>query len=92
MKFTITGNPHFTMVLITNVAGAGDVVEVQVKGTKTGWMNMQRNWGQIWHTGTVLVDQSLSFKVTDSERRTSLSENVTPPNWQFGQTYVGINF
>ena len=42
MRFTVTGSGIFISVLISNVAGHGDVVEVKVKGSRTGWLSMGR--------------------------------------------------
>ncbi|KAJ4970745.1 hypothetical protein NE237_003844 [Protea cynaroides] len=92
IRFTIAGNPYFTLVLIWNVGGAGDIKSVKVKGDKVPWTEMTRNWGQNWQTGTVLVGQSLTFRVTASDRRASTSWHVAPRNWQLGQTYEGKNF
>ncbi|XP_048130512.1 expansin-A22-like [Rhodamnia argentea] len=89
VKFEIAGNPHFTLVLIFNVGGAGDVNAVKIKGSNTQWIAMTRNQGQKWQTGTVLTGQSLSFQVTVSDGKTLELDNVAPAGWQFGQTYDG---
>ncbi|KAI4352160.1 hypothetical protein L6164_006438 [Bauhinia variegata] len=89
IKFQITGNPWWLLVLVYNVADAGDVKNVNIKGSKTGWIRMTKNWGQNWLTGANLVGQSLSFQVTTSNGRWIQFNDVVPWNWQFNQTYEG---
>ncbi|XP_058070361.1 expansin-A16 [Magnolia sinica] len=92
MRFTVGGSFYFYQVLITNVGSDGEVVAVKVKGSKTGWIPMGRNWGQNWQCDIDLIGQPLSFEVTVSSGRMVTSYNVAPGNWQFGQTFEGKQF
>ncbi|KAI3828689.1 hypothetical protein L1987_02797 [Smallanthus sonchifolius] len=44
-----------------DVAGAGDIHQMWVKGTKTGWISMSHNWGASYQAFATLQGQSLSF-------------------------------
>lgn len=89
MRFAVGGSSHFCQVLITNVGSDGQVVAVKVKGSRTGWIPMGRNWGQYWQCNADLGGQPLSFEVTTSRGRTVTSYGVAPASWQFGQTFQG---
>lgn len=89
VRFELNGNPYFVIVLVYNVANAGDVTRMSVKGSNTGWIPMSRNWGQNWNLGSNLVGQALSFWVTTSDGKALEFSSVAPSNWQFGQTYEG---
>ncbi|GLJ04913.1 hypothetical protein SUGI_0006290 [Cryptomeria japonica] len=94
MRFTISGNPTFFLVLVWNVGGDGQVVGMSVKTPQSQWQPMSRNWGQNWQLNVKngLQGNSLSFQVRTSDGKSVVSNNVAPGNWQFGQTYTGINF
>uniref|UniRef100_A0A803M0V3 Expansin n=1 Tax=Chenopodium quinoa TaxID=63459 RepID=A0A803M0V3_CHEQI len=89
VKFLINGNPNFLLVLVFNVGGAGDVIDMKIKGSGN-WVQMARSWGMNWQVGgSGWINQSLSFQVTTSDGESLAFEGVAPPNWQFGQSFEG---
>ncbi|CAN6476473.1 unnamed protein product [Victoria cruziana] len=90
IRFTLSGSSCYHQVLITNVGLDGEVFEVKVKGSKTGWIQMGRNWGQNWQCNANLIGQPLSFEITSGSGRRVTSYNAAPADWRFGQTFEGI--
>ncbi|OEL37292.1 Expansin-A29 [Dichanthelium oligosanthes] len=89
VRFTVSGRDYFELVLVTNVAAAGAVRAMDVRGTRTaGWMAMSRNWGANWQSLAYLNGQGLSFRVTTDDWQTIEFADVVPPSWTFGQTYA----
>lgn len=88
LRFTINGKNYFQLVLISNIAGAGELTNVWIKGSKTNkWESMSRNWGAKWQSLSYLTGQRLSFKVQAGNGRIKAALNVVPSNWQFGQSF-----
>ncbi|KAL9264051.1 Expansin-A11-like protein [Drosera capensis] len=88
VRFTINGRDYFQLVLITNVGGAGSIQSAQIKGSKTGWINMSRNWGANWQANGYMDGQSLSFRLTSTDGTTKQFDNIAPSSWRFGQTFT----
>ncbi|XP_024381464.1 expansin-A4 isoform X2 [Physcomitrium patens] len=91
IRFTIGGNPWFLMILIHNVAGAGDVRAVRIKTPSTDWIPMYRNWGALW-TVQRKLSGPLSFQITAGDRRQITINSAVGNAWKFGQTWEGHNF
>ncbi|GJN39839.1 hypothetical protein PR202_gb28985 [Eleusine coracana subsp. coracana] len=88
VRFEMMGNEWWVAVLVYNVAGAGEVRAVAVKGDRDGWwMDMHRNWGQIWDGDARLIGQGLSFRVTTGDGRAIVFDDVVPPTWTAGQSF-----
>lgn len=87
VRFTISGSNYFQLVLVTNVAGAGSIQAVSIKGSKTGWLRLSNNWGVNWQSNNNLNGQSLSFSVITTDGVTKVFQDVAPSNWCAGLTY-----
>nr|AUE24146.1 expansin 79 [Saccharum hybrid cultivar] len=87
VRFSMAGNYYFLLVNIQNLAGSGSVAAAWIKGDKTGWIQMSRNWGANWQALAGLVGQGLSFAVTSTGGQYIQFLNVVPGWWQFGMTF-----
>ncbi|RCV42762.1 hypothetical protein SEVIR_9G241900v4 [Setaria viridis] len=93
VRFSIAGSDYFLLVNIQNLAGSGSVAAALVKGDKTGWIHMSRNWGANWQALSGLVGQRLSFAVTSTGGQYIQFLNVVPSWWQFGMAFsTNLNF
>ncbi|KAL2633813.1 hypothetical protein R1flu_005292 [Riccia fluitans] len=90
IRFVMNGNPWFNLVLVYNVAGGGNVVSMQMKGSRTNWFAMRHNWGQNWELSQKLQGQAISFKVTLGNGKELVSNNVASADWKFGQTFEDV--
>jgi hypothetical protein len=93
VRFGIAGSNYFLLVNIQNLAGSGSVAAAWVKGDKTEWIHMSRNWGANWQVLANLVGQSLSFAVTGTGGQRIQFPDVVPSWWQFGMAFsTNLNF
>ncbi|KQK23579.1 expansin-A25 [Brachypodium distachyon] len=91
IRFMIGGFNSFELVLITNVGGPGSIRAVSIKGERTDWIQLTRNWGANWQCTAALAGQALSFAVTSTNGETLYMYNVAPSWWQFGTTFTSNN-
>ncbi|PWZ07900.1 Expansin-A25 [Zea mays] len=88
MRITIGGSSFFQLVQFSNVAGSGSIRSVSVKGAKTGWVALNRNWGANWQCNSALFGQALSFSVTSTGGQTIYMTDVVPAWWQVGMVFT----
>ncbi|KAL6645200.1 hypothetical protein ACP70R_016808 [Stipagrostis hirtigluma subsp. patula] len=88
LRFKIGGFNNFELVLIANVGGSGSIRSVSIKGTNTGWITLNRNWGANWQCNSALVGQELSFAVTSTGGQTLYIYGVVPFWWRFGMWFT----
>ncbi|KAF3332227.1 expansin-A11-like protein [Carex littledalei] len=87
VRFTINGFNYWELVLVTNVAGPGSLKSMSVKGSKTKYLPMTRNWGANWQSSAFLNGQALTFRATSTDSQTLIFPNIVNSNWRFGQTF-----
>ncbi|KAJ6838231.1 expansin-A11-like [Iris pallida] len=87
VRFTVNGRDYFELVLVTNIGGAGSIQSMSIRGSRTGWTTMSRNWGANWQSNGYLNGQSLSFRVTLTDGSSLVFPDIAPAGWSFGQTF-----
>lgn len=87
IRFLLNGNAWFNLVLVYNVAGAGAVDNMEMKGSGSSFFTMTRNWGENWELKQKLVGQPLAFRLTLSDNTKLTSNSAVPKWWRFGSTY-----
>ncbi|KAL1819082.1 hypothetical protein ACET3Z_013951 [Daucus carota] len=88
LRFSFEGNGYWLLVYVMIVAGGGDISNMWVKGSKTGWISMSHNWGASYQAFATLQGQALSFKITSyTSKQTIVAWNVALSNWNAGLTY-----
>ncbi|GAB4834319.1 Expansin-A7 [Ancistrocladus abbreviatus] len=94
LRFYFQGNAYWLLVYVMNVAGGGDISQMWVKGSNTGWISMSHNWGASYQAFATLGGQGLSFKVMSyTTKETVIAYNVAPAYWNVGSTYQSnVNF
>ncbi|KAG2587642.1 expansin-A8-like [Panicum virgatum] len=88
VRFTVGGHSYFELVTVANVGGSGVVAQAWVRGARTRWMAMARNWGANWQSNAYLNGQSLSFRLRSDDGRVVTAYDVAPAGWWFGGTYT----
>ncbi|XP_061348239.1 expansin-A7-like [Gastrolobium bilobum] len=94
LRFSLQGNGYWLLVYVMNVGGGGDIANMWVKGSETGWISMSHNWGASYQAFATLSGQAISFKITSyTTAQTIIAWNVAPANWGVGLTYsTNVNF
>lgn len=94
IKFRLAGSGGIVGALVYSVAGTGDVVDLQIKGSGTEWIGMINGDDQRWFTPerVDLSGQSLSFRVKSSDGNVADSIDIAPKNWKIGDVYEGKQF
>ena len=93
INFHLSGNVYYLQILITNVAGSGDISEVWIQGDLNGWMQMQQNWGSIWALSHQFGGQALSFRLKTTHTQEWLEViHAIPNSWCLGGQYSAGQF
>ncbi|XP_027333525.1 expansin-A8-like [Abrus precatorius] len=87
IKFTITGHDNLTRVLPENMAGAGNIKKLFIKGSGgQQWQRMQWDGDGYWRINCSFVGQSLSFLIIAGDDARLSCNTVFDAQWTTGQT------
>ncbi|CAO2819720.1 unnamed protein product [Amaranthus hypochondriacus] len=93
IRLRFQGNPYWLLVYVMNVGGGGDISQMWVKGSQTGWVSMSRNWGASFQAFAKLGGQPLTFKLMNGRGEVIVAYNICPSYWSTGKTYqANVNF
>uniref|UniRef100_A0A453IMX7 Expansin n=1 Tax=Aegilops tauschii subsp. strangulata TaxID=200361 RepID=A0A453IMX7_AEGTS len=89
VRFKIAGHHYFKLVNVFNVAADGSIKSMDVKSSDSDtWAPMARNWGANRQSLANLTGKMLSFRLTSTDGRTLVFNNIVPAGWTFGQTFA----
>lgn len=91
----LVGTKGFLQVLIQNVAGPGNLRNVEVSSSGGApWVPMTYNYGQVWQKENfVILNRFLSFRLTAYGGRKLILSRVVPPNFRALRVYnATVNF
>ncbi|XP_027333800.1 expansin-A15-like [Abrus precatorius] len=86
IKFTITGHDNFTRVLPENMAGAGNIKKLFIKGSGDKWQLMQWDGDGYWRINCSFIGESLSFRIIAGDDARLSCNTVFDAQWTPGQT------
>ena len=89
VRFKIAGHHYFNLVNVFNVAADGSIKSMDVKSSDSDtWAPMARNWGANRQSLANLTGKMLSFRLTSTDGRTLVFNNIVPAGWTLGQTFA----
>lgn len=87
--FSVYGNPWFLMVLVSNVAGSGDIGQMAFRIPGQDWISLTHNYGAIWTaSGGGYYGNAITVRIKSKFTREKLViNNAIPGSWNFGGDY-----